>query len=470
MGQQKSKYGYLAKNTLLFTISSFGSKLLVFLLVPLYTSFLSTVDYGVADLITTTSTLFIYVFTINIADAVLRFVIDKKTNRESYLAYGIRILLIGSFLFALVVFTFWKLNIFSWQEYCYVYLFLNFFTVALYQILSNYLRAIDKVKDVAISGIINTIVTIGLNIFTLVFLKIGLTGYLVSMVLGSFVASMYCLVQIRFSPRILTNTCDKQNKRAMRNYSIPLIFNGMAWWVNNSIDKYFVTWILGASQNGIYAVSYKIPTILTVFHSIFSQAWNLSAIKEFDENDKDGFFAKTYTMYNAILVLLCSVLIIFNIPIAKILFAKDFFVAWKYSSVLLISIVFSSMSGFIGSIFTAVKDSRIFAISTVVSAVMNCTLNGLLIPRLGVMGAAIATAISFCIIWAIRLLCSRKYIKWHLNLKIDIIAYILLCIQTAVEHLENHCYIVQFLILFVLIFLYRKEILTCIKKLLKSNL
>ena len=59
-----SKYGYLAKNTVLFTISSFGSKILVFLLVPLYTSILSTSDYGIADLITTTATLLIYVFTI----------------------------------------------------------------------------------------------------------------------------------------------------------------------------------------------------------------------------------------------------------------------------------------------------------------------------------------------------------------------------------------------------------------------
>ena len=48
----------------------------------------------------------------------------------------------------------------------------------------------------------------------------------------------------------------------MRGYSIPLIFNGVAWWMNNSIDKYFVTVICGAAQNGIYAVSYKIPTII----------------------------------------------------------------------------------------------------------------------------------------------------------------------------------------------------------------
>ena len=230
--------------------------------------------------------------------------------------------------------------------------------------------------------------------------------------------------------------------------------------MNNSIDKYFVTAICGAAQNGIYAVSYKIPTILTVFHSIFSQAWNLSAIKEFDKNDKDGFFANTYTMYNAILVILCSGLVLFNIPIAKILFAKDFFVAWKYSSVLLVSIVFSALSGFLGSIFTAVKDSKIFAVSTVISAIVNCILNAILIPMWGIQGAAIATAISFFLIWFIRLICTRKYIKWRINLVVDIVAYVILVIQVVLEHFENHNYVGQIICLIILLLLYRKQFLS----------
>ena len=80
--EKNNKYAYLAKNTMLFTISSFGSKILSFLLVPLYTAVLSTEEYGTADLVTTTAGLLIYVFTLNIADAVLRFAIDRKNNQE----------------------------------------------------------------------------------------------------------------------------------------------------------------------------------------------------------------------------------------------------------------------------------------------------------------------------------------------------------------------------------------------------
>ena len=127
--EKNNKYAYLAKNTMLFTISSFGSKILSFLLVPLYTAVLSTEEYGTADLVTTTAGLLIYVFTLNIADAVLRFAIDRKNNQEEILTYGIQILLKGSCVFVFLLCVAWKLSIIDWPAYCYVFLFLNFFII-----------------------------------------------------------------------------------------------------------------------------------------------------------------------------------------------------------------------------------------------------------------------------------------------------------------------------------------------------
>lgn len=459
----ENKYNYLAKNTFLFTISSFGSKIVVFLLVPLYTSTLSTADYGISDLITTTTTLVVYIFTINIADSVLRFAIDQKNNQISYLSYGLKVLFCGSLIFGIITIAIWHFKILEWDDFCYVFLFLQFFVNASYQIVSNYLRAVDDIRAVASSGILTTVVTVLSNILFLLVLQKGLWGYLFSMMLGPFFATLYCLSKVgKNLIFLLKQSMEKTKKKEMRHYSIPLIFNGVAWWINNSIDKYFISAICGAAQNGIYAVSYKIPTILTVFQSIFSQAWNLSAIKEFDRDDGDGFFSKTYSMYNAVLVMLCSVLILFNIPIAKILFAKDFFVAWKYSSVLLIATLFSALGGFVGSVFTAAKDSRIFGVSTIISAIINCILNAIFIPAWGLQGAAIATAISFFLIWLIRLICAKYYIKWKINILMNSISYIILIAQVVVEHFENHGYGWQILCLVSLIIIYRNQFLSSI--------
>lgn len=288
-------------------------------------------------------------------------------------------------------------------------------------------------------------------------------------VIGAIISSIYCAVKSGCRVEYFYKAeLDKNVQHEMKKYSIPLIFNGVAWWVNNSIDKYFVTAICGVAINGIYAVSYKIPTIITVFQSIFSQAWNLSAIKEFDKNDKDGFFSKTYVTYQAGLVVLCSGLILLNIPLAHLLFAKDFFRAWEYSSVLLISLVFNALSGFLGSVFTAVKNSKIFAISTVTAAIINLTLNSLMIPTMGAQGAAIATAISFFVIWIIRVICAKKYISLKFNIVKDAIVYVLLIVQVCLEHLSGHMYEGQILIFVLIICLYWEQIRNLIKAIWSS--
>ncbi len=454
------KYGYLVRNTMLFTISSFGSKVLSFLLVPFYTSVLSTADYGKADILTTTAGLLIFVFTLNISDAVLRFAIDQCERQEEILLYGIKVLLKGSVLLGAVLLLCWKLIPAKWESYCYVFLFFNFFNSSLNQIICNYLRAIDRIRAVAISGIITTFFIVTSNILLLLVIKIGLAGYLLSFIIASLASIIYGLLQIwSFHGKIVFSCCSPKMQREMKHYSIPLIFNGIAWWANNGIDKYFISGIIGVANNGVYAVAYKIPTILSAFSGIFVQAWNLSALKEYEKSDNDHFFANMYSAYSTGMVVICSALILINIPLSRLLFSKDFFAAWRCSSTLLLSMIFSGLSSFVGSVFSAVKANKICAVSTISGAVVNIVLNSVMISKWGTQGAAIATAISFMTIWLVRMIYVRKYIDWKLNMKTDIMAYMLLIIQIVFEHSRGHAYPGQILAFSSIVILYRSQIL-----------
>ena len=262
--------------------------------------------------------------------------------------------------------------------------------------------------------------------------------------------------------------CSTAVQKEMLQYCAPLIFNNIALWINAFLDKYFVTAICGVEANGIYAVASKIPTILSTFYTVFSQAWTLSAIREFDVEDSDGFFGKTYKIYNAAITMVCSVIILFNVPLARILYAKDFFEAWNYSSVLLISIMFNAMTAFLGSIFSAVKDSKVIASTTVVSAVCNIVLNALLIPKFGALGAAIATVASYMVMWALRLGYAKKYIKMSVSLVKDCIVYVLLIAQVALEHTAGHGYIGQVVIVIAIIVIYRKYVGAILGQLLQK--
>src|SRR5690606_8220906 len=98
--------------------------------------------------------------------------------------------------------------------------------------------------------------------------------------------------------------------KSMTDYSRPLILNSISWWINNASDRYIVTWMCGVAVNGVYSIAYKIPSIVEVFQSIFLQAWQISAVASFNDNDKEIFFSRIYTTYNLLMVLLCSIIII----------------------------------------------------------------------------------------------------------------------------------------------------------------
>ena len=90
------KFKKLSQNTILFTISGFGSKIISFLLLPLYTYMLSTEEYGNLDIVSTTAQLIIPILTLNIQDAVLRFVLDKEYDAKKVINVALNVFGVGS--------------------------------------------------------------------------------------------------------------------------------------------------------------------------------------------------------------------------------------------------------------------------------------------------------------------------------------------------------------------------------------
>ena len=455
----QEKYKYLTKNTALFAISSFGSKILSFLLVPLYTNILTTSEYGIADVITTTGTLIMYICTLDVADGILRYVIDRRDKKEEIFSFGTRVLLYGSLLSLLTLAVIWQLGIFNWPVGYYISTFLYFFFNATYDILSKYLRAIEKVRDVAIAGLISSAGVIVGNILFLLVFRIGMYGYLIALIMGPLLGTLYSIIRSGLRPSSFVQcTCEKTKQKEILCYCIPMIFNNLELWINAFLDKNFVTAICGSAENGVYAVASKIPTILATCYTIFSQAWTLSAIKEFDREDSDGFFSKTYGLFNAAMCIVCSGIILFNIPLARFLYAKEFFVAWQYSSVLLVSVMFNSLTSFQGGLFSAAKENKTLASTTILSAVVNTVLNAIFIPVWGALGAAMATVAAYVVMWCARLIKSRQFIRMKITLKTDIFVYILLVLQVVLEHLAGHWYVCQTVIFITIVFIYRSYI------------
>jgi O-antigen/teichoic acid export membrane protein len=453
----KEKYSYLSKNVLLFSLSGFVPKILSFILIPIYTGYLTTAEYGISDLIITTASLLVPIFTIDIQDAVMRFTLDKNYKNNDVFSIAIKILLLGTSLVIIGTLIVSILKIPGLNNTYLLFLVIMYFTTACNNIFSLFCRGIDKVQVIVISSILNSIITLSANILFLVVFKWELVGFLVANSLGAIASLVYIFFSAELFQYIKFKT-PKYIRKEMLVFSFPLVFSVAAWWVNSASDRYILSWMAGIGVSGIYAVAYKIPNLLSVFQNVFSQAWSISAIKEFDRNDTDGFIGNMYTMMNFAMVALCSMIMIVNIPMAKILYSNAFFEAWKYVPPLLVSVVFNAMSLFLGSIFTAVKDTKTLSISTIVGAIVNTICNFVLIFYFGAYGASISTLIGYAVTLVMRNLILHKHIHMKTNKKRNIISYIILLMQMIIAYAGWKTIPIQIIFLCGIFILYINEL------------
>lgn len=402
MKTSQNKYGALIKDTLLFALSTFVPKAISFFLVPIYTNCLTTAEFGLVDVIMTTVSLLVPILTLGIDNAVLRFTIESKADKKPY-QIAFKLILVGVCVLLICLCANMVCHVIELDAMYQGYFLLNYLLTALYGVNVAYLRATEKVALLSTISIVNTLVTVVSNIVTLVIFKWGVFGYLISSILGFLVVNVIIFYKINVKD-LLSGlfTKNSQFRNEMIKYSSPLVASGIAWWANSASDRYFVTYLCGVDANGIYSVAYKIPTILQMIQSVFSQAWLLSIYREYNTAEGKNFVSKIYDLYNGGMTVACAFLILLTIPLAKFLYAKDFYAAWEYVPALLISVVFIANAGFFESMLTLYKKSNIVAVTTVIGAICNIILNYVLISNIGVQGAAIATTIGYFIMWILR--------------------------------------------------------------------
>lgn len=382
-------------------------------MVRFYTGYMSPADYGTADLITQTANLLFPIISLGITDGVFRFALEGEKGRKSVFTAGFAVITLGSLLFIPII-----PLLRTVAELCgHIWLIFLYTLASCYHSLcSQFIRARGNTALFAVQGIINTSLVIALNILFLAVMQIGLTGYVLSVVLADFLCTVFLFVKERLW-RQFTTRVNKKDFTAMLKYSIPMIPTTVFWWITSVSDRYMVNGLISEAANGIYAVAYKIPTVLTIISSVFMQAWQFSAVVEAggDEKEHTDFFGDVWRSFQAVMFLAGSFIIALAKPAIALLSTAEYFSAWEYVPVLALSMVFTALTNFLGTVYVVKKQSIISFLTAMTGAVINIALNFLLIPTgLAVQGAAIATFISYFAVFVIRAVNSRKYIRFKL--------------------------------------------------------
>lgn len=460
------KYKTLLSNTFLISLGTFGSKLLTFVMVRFYTGVLTPADYGTADLIMQTANLLLPLVSLGITNGVFRFALDRKEQRRSIFTIGFYTILLGSLILlaALPLLS----NSESLREYT---LLIGVYTLAscLHSLCAQYIRAEGKTALFAVQGIINTALVIGFNITFLLVFRMGVFGYVMSVVAADGICTLFLVLREKLWKLWLPKP-EGQLWNAMLRYSIPLIPATIFWWITSVSDRYMVAYFLGTDANGLYAVACKIPTVLTLLSTIFMEAWQFSAIQEAtgDREVHIRFYTQVWSAFLAVMVMAGSVIIVLCRLEIRMLSTQQYYEAWKYIPTLSMAMVFSAFSSFMGSVYVVTEKSRLSLWTALWSALANIFLNFLLIPRIGIQGAAIATLASYVLCFAIRAVTSRRLIPFTLFTPRLIGSGLLLAIQSLLCFTANPgAPFFQMACLLLLLVLNRKPFVLTIQQLAK---
>lgn len=283
----RNKYQTLAGNTVKLGLGTFGSRVLVFLMVRFYTEHLSPADYGTADLITQTANLLIPLLSLGITDA------------AGVFTAGLFVVLAGGALAVVLALLADAALEGAWLIAAFI-IASNFHTLA-----AQYIRAKGDMTCFAVQGLINTALVIGLNILFLAVLRLGVTGYVLSAVAADVLTTGYLVLRAKLWKSL--KKPEKGTLSRMLKYCVPFIPTATFWWITSVSDRYMITVWLGNAANGIYAVAAKLPTILTVLSSVFMEAWLFSAVTERQEGEAAHlqFYASVWRTFVAGMVLKC---------------------------------------------------------------------------------------------------------------------------------------------------------------------
>lgn len=379
-------------------------------MVPLYTNILKPSEYGEIDLILSIISVISPFVACGIHEGVMRFSLDKDADTKMVLSIGLRIFMLSSVVFILICPLFKFVPIVSqYVEFIYLYIILN----EIMTIFLCYIRGMDNIKLYSFLGFFSGFLTAFLNILFLVVFKLGLFGYKISILLSPFITTIFAIIIGNLSKDISIKKWKKSLAIDMLKYSLILIPNSILWWCINASDRFFVSYMCSTADNGIYAMSYKIPTLLNTVSTIFMQSWQMSAIREYENKEGSEFCNQIYKLLIFFMGLATLILLLINKSVLNIYVGYEYRSAWIYSPFLMISFFAGSLGTFWGSFYIASKKMNKYLQSALFGALVNIILNFLLIKQVGTIGAAIATMVSYIVV----LIARARGIRKQINLK-----------------------------------------------------
>jgi len=461
----------LLKTSLVYAAGQILIQAINFLLLPVYTNKLGVIEYGKISTITA-FTGFISTFLIlSIQSGLCRFYKDEvDKNKIINTALNFAYLISGFMLILMYILgrPFSKL-VFDFGD-SYKILCITVITSIASQIISIYVSKYSmdyKALKVCIIQVLQISLQFTIIIYLVLYMNIGLMGVLYGQLIAAFtILVILTLIEVKNYKFVM----DKLLLENMMIFSLGLLPVNLSGWILTLSDRYFIKHYNGFGDTGIYNLGYQFgmiinPLFITPFLSSFT-AYKFEIYKNADAKENFKNLFRKYAVIGCFIMLGIAIFSRFGI----VIFAnKDFRDAYKVVPLILYSYFLYGKTGYYALGFQIENKTYKIGMYMVYASVLNIILNFFLVPKWGMIGAAIATIISYFILNLMFIKSSNKYYKIDLDTKfqckVQIITLALYGIYYFIS-IQNISIVKEFIInIFIMIaYLYLLIKVKCIDK------
>ena len=441
MANNESRTQLLARNIFVFGLATIISRLITFILTPIYTRYFNPQEFGLYSLVTMAISIICPLCMIGTSDALFRLYFDNSdlSYRRKLISTGLKlaIYITGSVLFIFFIFrkpvTIKYLGDIRYLDYIILGIVIVFFR-NITSITNSIIRMENNRKKIVQITLIQSVVTLLFNLLFIVVMhkdmRFILMTNVINLIILFFITYEYGKKYLNFSDFRMNKNISKE----IVKYGLPLTPVFIGYWILSAADKLVLNYIYDTSAVGLYAVGMKLASIMTLFQSIFAQGWQFFSFSTMRDKDASRVYGKIFDLVVFVGVNIVTILLFYGDFIFKILFAKNYYEAWIISPILCLGPVIMVLWWIAAIGISIKKKTYLSTIGIFLAAVTNIILNFLFIPKYYLMGAAIATLISYIVMLTFAIFFIRPLFNVNFNEKRIIITSAILCSSYIIKY------------------------------------
>lgn len=349
----------LMKNSLVFILGNFASKILIFFLLPLYTNVLDPNEYGEMDIYINILAILFSVVSLQAGESVFRFIVDAKTEEEktSVISNALVSAVVGILSFALGMTVFGAITGFKYTFIFILYVTFNILSVFCQQTI----RGLNLSFLYSSVGVLATLVQLTGNIVFIVIFKMGAVSLLWAYIITFVFTFLFISLKCRFYKYIKLSAIKPSIIKEHLKFNLPLLPNALCLWGVSSLGKYLLLFFYSTASVGLYAFATKFSQLIAAINGVIFFAWQQSAISEYNSEDKDEYATEIFNKFIALELGAISVII----PIVKFLvftvMGEEYRMAWVFIPIFFIGALFQFCGDFVSiGFFGAKKTNTVF--------------------------------------------------------------------------------------------------------------